>query len=96
MSSSATFTGSGFRLESLEQIGPATLRIKYTNDPLALDAAGATDALNPDNYSLAGPATNTISSVTAVTGDPQSFDLDTEAPLIGGSWSVSVSNVVAG
>lgn len=96
MSSSTTFVGSGFFLESLEQIGPATLRLKYSNDPLAVDSSGFTDALNPDNYTLSGPVTNTISAVVAVTGDTQSFDIETEATLTGGTWTIAVANVVEG
>jgi hypothetical protein len=50
MSSSVVFTGSGFSVETVTQTALATLRIRFSNDPKASDAADADDALNPANY----------------------------------------------
>lgn len=87
------FTGASFSLKQIVQNGPATLRVTFTNDPLASDPAGVNDGLNPANYALTGPSTNQIDEIQTVSADPQSVDLLLAAPLTDGLWTLAVSNV---
>src|SRR4051812_25564712 len=93
MPSSQVFIGASFTLELVAQTGPGTLRLVYTDDPLATSTVGVHDALNPANYTLTGPGSNTVASIRALGGDPQSFDLLLAAPLIPGAWTLAVANV---
>ena len=94
MSSTVSFTGSGFFVERATQIAPATVRVRYTQFPLAISPSGSYDALNKANYVISGPSINTITNVGAVYGDPQSYDLFLAAALGSGTYTVTVSNVV--
>jgi len=93
MPSSTTFTGASFALLSVSQQAPAALRLNFTDEPLQASSSGANDGLNPLNYSLSGPAINRVSSVQTIGGEPQSLYLILAAPLIPGTWEISVSNV---
>lgn len=88
---STPFTGSAFYLESVTQYALATVRVRYTQDPLAANPTGPNDALNPANYTLTGPAYNAIVSVGAVFGDPQSVDVFMAQPLAPGIWTLTVA-----
>ena len=88
------FPGSGFALEQVRQISVAALRVRYTQDPRALDPTHSDDGLNPNNYDLSGPDENFVVGVSSVDGDLQSLDLYLAAPLSVGSWTISVENVV--
>lgn len=89
-----SFPGSDFELESVRQLSVAALRVKFTQDPKALDAHALNDALNPDNYTLVGPNNNYVVGAATVDGDPQSIDVYLAAPLAIGIWSLHVANIV--
>lgn len=93
MPESGGFTGAGFSLESLTLPATATLRLKYTQDPLAASPSGAHDALNPTNYTITGPNTVVISVINGTSGSTQSVDIQLAAPLPTGTYTVSVANV---
>lgn len=80
------FTGSDFFFESVTQLSMATIRLKYSQDPLAIDPDGPHDALNVSLYSIGGPIVNAVTFASAVPDDPQSIDLTLAAPLILGTW----------
>src|SRR5216683_4165317 len=84
---------SPFFLQSITQLNPTILQLKYTIIPLLSNPFGINDALNPNNYSLIGPAANTIISVVPVASDPQSVFLTVTQPLINGFWVITASNV---
>jgi hypothetical protein len=89
---SSPFLGSDFRLETVNPIGLATVRVRFTQDPLLSD--GATGALNIDNYAVTGPVLNYVTGASQVLADPQAIDLYLAAPLEIGQWTLAVSNVV--
>ncbi len=89
-----TFSGAEFSLEAVRQISVAAVRVTYTQYPRALDEDDATDALNPENYTLTGPNENYVIGAATVDGDRQSIDLYLAAPLEVGAWEVSVENVI--
>lgn len=93
MAEMGSFTGAGFSLSSLSLPASATLRVHYTQDPLAASSAGVHDALNPANYSISGPSSVVISSINGTSGNTQSVDLQLSAPLATGTYTVTVSNV---
>ncbi len=93
MSIVTTFTSPGLSLESIVQISSDTFRLKFTYDPLLVSAAGANDALNPNNYTLSGPTTANISSVSIVGGDSASVFLITNVPLTTGTWTITAANI---
>lgn len=93
--STSSFVGAGLSVESVSQLALVTLRVKFTQDPLAVSSVGANDALNPANYSVS--STNLVGIVTgvgAVYGDPQSFDLFLAAPVTTGIWTVTASSAI--
>lgn len=91
--STGTFVGIALELESVAQHALATVRVKFTQDPLAASSAGAHDGLNPANYVLMGPGVAVVLNVGHVTGDPQSLDLFLAGSLLPGLWALTVSNV---
>lgn len=90
---SGSFIGAKFSLQSIAVAGAATLRLRFTNDPLTANPSGTHDALNVSNYTLTGPGVNTIKSVSVVSSDPQSVDLELAAPLTAGAWTVAAVNI---
>lgn len=88
----STFLGSAFSFESIVQIGASTIRLRYTQDPLATNPAGANDATNPANYDLSGPGPNSIVAISTVFGDPQAVDIALSVPLITGTWILTGHN----
>lgn len=86
------FSGADFRLQSVNPIGVATLRVRYTQDPKL--TAGSDGALNIANYTLTGPALNNITSANQISDDPQAIDLYLVAPLELGTWTLAIANVV--
>lgn len=95
MSSSITFVGIALELESVTQIALATIRVKFTQYPLAANPAGLYDALNPANYTLTGPGIGTIEFCNNVSGDPQSIDLFLTGPLAQGVWTLTASSNIS-
>lgn len=93
MSSSASFTGSGFALQSVTPTVPGTVRVRFTSDPIQASPVGANDGLNITNYTLTGPGLAIISSISVVSGDTQSLDLHLTAPLPTGIWTLAVANI---
>ena len=80
-------------VESIEQIGLTTIRVHFSLDPLTASTTGQHDALNPANYALSPPSTNSVDSVEVVSGDPKAVDLQLTEVLTAGPWTVTVSNV---
>ena len=70
------------------------VQVLYTSVPQASSPAGAHDALNPANYTLAGPSVVTITAVTQVGGNPLAYDLYISSAMDTGAWVVTVSNVL--
>lgn len=95
MSNSVNFTGADFSVQGLTVRGPATVRLRFTQDPLAIDSSASNDSLNPNNYSIVGPGQVVVTTVTQANEDPQSVDLTLSEVLVAGSWTVTVSNVVS-
>jgi hypothetical protein len=89
--STATFVGIALELESLTQIALATIRVRFTQDPLQSSPTGANDALNPLNWTLSGPGNNIVTGCNTVAGDTQSIDLFLAGPLATGTWTVTAS-----
>ena len=87
------FIGSDFSVESATPLGVAIVRLRYTQDPRKLSDGDPTDALTISNYVISGPSTNNVIGASEVYSDPQSVDLYFEAPLVVGSWTITVSNV---
>ncbi len=90
---SLSYYGSKFRLLEARQLDKATIRVRYSHDPIAISDLGINDALNPNNYSVSGASANDVLKVTAVVNDPQGFDLSVGANLTTGAWSLTVINV---
>lgn len=93
MPSSSSFSGAPLSVLSAEQVSASVLRVRYATDPLAASSVGVNDALNKANYAITGPAVLTITNIGVVGGDPQAVDITMSAPLVAGTWLVSVSNV---
>lgn len=93
MSTSLPFTGSSFSILSLSQVTSKSVRLTYTQDPLAVSSTGTNDALNKANYSINGPSQNSIESINTVIGNPQQVVLNFTNPLNAGIWTINVSNV---
>lgn len=93
MPTSGGFSGSTLFVKSVVAVNTTTVKIEFSQDPLAVSASGANDALNPANYALSGPGAITISVSTAVSGDPQSFYLTTSSPLLNGTWTLTAANI---
>lgn len=91
---SVTFTGAIFKVQSVVQTGPASLRVRFTQDPKHVTSAAGNDGLNPANYTLSGPLHNSVNKVVAASDDPQALDLYLAQPLAVGAWSLTVSGVV--
>jgi hypothetical protein len=67
--------------------------LSYTQAPDAINPATVTDALRPGNYALAGPSVAAIVDVLKI--NSTMFQLTLDAPLITGSYTITVSNVQA-
>ena len=78
---------------SASPIGPATVRVQFSAPPWMASTTGTHDALNPANYTFAGPSGSAeIWEIDPVSGDPTSVDIQTDA-LDVGAWSVKISNL---
>lgn len=88
------FLGPDFALESVTYVRFSTLRVKFTQDPKRVDAAAADDALNPENYTLLGPALTVISEIFPADDDPQAVDMVLAAPLELGRWTLQGSDAI--
>lgn len=93
MPASSNFTGSELFLESVIQIAPATLLVRFSQDPLLSNPGGANDGLNPSNYSLSGVNPVIVSSSTLVSADPQAVHLNLSTILLPGEWTLTVNNI---
>jgi hypothetical protein len=89
-----TFSGSGFRLESVSQTASTTVRVKFTQDPKVDNAGASDDALNPANYSLAGPIPVFVDSVEPALDDPQCVDLYLSTAVVPATWTVTASSAI--
>ena len=93
MTSTYIFLGAGFSVADASVVSPTVIRVGFNNAPKATNPAASDDGTNKANYSLSGPGPYSISSATAVIGNVLAIDLTLAAPLSGGSWTVTVSNV---
>jgi hypothetical protein len=91
---SITFVGIGLKLQSVTPVALATLRVRFTQPPLAANPAGANDALNIVNHLLAGPGAYQITNIAPVYSDAQAVDIFLSAPLAPGTWTLTVSSSV--
>lgn len=92
MSSSISFSGTGFDLQSVTVLNNgAVLRVRFSNDPLKASATGTNDALNTANYTLLGAGYVGINSVLSVGADPQAVDLVLSSKLSSGTWTLTAS-----
>lgn len=82
------FLGPDFALESVNYLRFSTLRVRFTQDPKRVDPAATDDALNPENYTLSGPALTVISEIFPADDDPQAVDMILAAPLELGRWNL--------
>ena len=89
----SVFSGSDFKLESVTQIALATIRVRYTNNPEAVNPSGAHDALNPALYTITGALPLVVTVAHTVAGDAQAIDLTLSAPLIAGTWLLSCGGI---
>jgi hypothetical protein len=84
----------GFSLLAVAQgTDSSTLLLSYTQAPNATNPATITDALRPGNYSLVGPSLSSITAVLALSSTM--FQLTLDAPLVNGSYTITVINVQA-
>lgn len=90
-----SFSSPSFKILAITYPRSGVVRVRFTFDPLAADADGGTDALNPANYVLTGSHLALPISVVAVGGDPQAVDIAINVPLATGTWRIAVSNVVS-
>ena len=84
-----------FGLIAAVKVSPRSLRAIFSDIPLAINPAGATDALNPANWSVTGPERTIISSLTRVTDNELAIDIHLNGALIAGSWSVNVTGLIS-
>ena len=85
------FTGASFVLQSVTALGAITLRVRFTQDPIASNSSGSNDALNTELYTLTGPGSYAFIDSAPVSGDPQAVDLFLADPLAIGVWSLTAS-----
>lgn len=93
MSSSIVFTGASFYVAAAQSQTARSVRVFFSNVPEASNPALSSDALNPANYTLAGPGSWSITGVAPVSGIPEAFDLQLANPLNLGTWTLTVANV---
>lgn len=91
MSTSISFTGSAFTVNNATQTAQNTVRVSFSQPPLASSAAGVNDSLNPNNYSLTGPSVTAVISVE-LTGTLE-VTLTLAAPLVAGLWTIVLTNI---
>lgn len=84
-----------FSLESVTVNTTTSVFVKFTEPVVALDPGGSTDAQNPNNYTLVGPAFYQINSVLPVSNDPNSVQITFKTPLVNGQWALFVANILA-
>lgn len=78
-----------FFLDHVVQLTATSIRATFSLAPLAVNPAGAHDALNVAFYTLTGPATNIILLSATVPGDPLSIDFTVTAPFVLGTWTLT-------
>jgi hypothetical protein len=71
-----------------------TLIVSFTKPPLAVSSMGATDALNPNNYSLTGVTSPAITAVVPLSTSMFSLALGTA--IQSGTYNLAVANVMSG
>lgn len=84
-----------FSLQSATPRDLNTVRATLTSAPKAIDPTESNDALNIANWSIVGPALNSVNNVTLVVGDPKSLDLHLARALVPGLWTATASNFVS-
>jgi hypothetical protein len=89
------FDGYGVRPEVRRVVSTeadlATVRVVYTKAVKQVSASNPDDALNPDNYSIAGASSVVVSSVATVS--PNIVDLTVGGQVAGGEYTLTVENV---
>src|SRR5271170_7994826 len=91
MPESISFTSTGFSLESVSVLGPASLGVRFTYAPLQSSPSGLNDALNVTNYALTGPSPVAIVSAATDPSDVQTIILTLSGPLASGTWMLAAS-----
>jgi hypothetical protein len=84
-----------FNVITAAQTTPNSIRVTFSAPVYASNPLGANDGLNARNYGLVGPEANGVTNITLVYGDATSLDVVTTYPLVVGTWTVTVNNVVA-
>lgn len=95
MSSSAVFIGTGFYVTGAQVRPGNVIRISFSSAPKVIDPTALNDALNPLNYTLSGPGPGSFAAARVVAGDILSVDLELQASLVAGAWSVNTIGVVS-
>ncbi len=91
MSTSISFTSSVFTVNNATQTSQNTVKVTFSQPPLSSSAAGINDSLNPNNYSLIGPAVTSVISVSSIGSVEVSLTL--AAPLVAGLWTITFNNL---
>jgi hypothetical protein len=85
-----------FSVASVTQLTLSTLKLTFTDAPLAYVATGTSDALNTQNYTISGgPAPLIVVQVIPFPDDPKSIKLYLSGQMAAGTWTVAVRNVIA-
>ena len=71
----------------------AVLQASFDQDPLQNSPLGSNDALNPLNWTLAGPGSVRVTGGSILSGSPNSVLLFLNVPLAVGAWTITVKNV---
>lgn len=82
-----------YSVNSVTQIGPATLRVTFSAPPLMADANGANDALNLSLYSLAGNGVIHVVQAVPVEDFGSLLDLTTDTAFPDGQWVLTIGDV---
>jgi hypothetical protein len=91
MPTTISFTGSGFLVTGVSQLTPDSIKLTFSQPPLATNPSGTNDSLNVSNYSVSGPAVNSILNISSFTSD--SVLITFASGLVAGNWTLIVSNV---
>lgn len=81
--------GGSFSILNAVQTGLTTIEVTFSEGPTASDPTGTNDALNPDNWTITGPALNAVQSVTLI--DTDTVQLNLYYPLKVGFWTAAGS-----
>lgn len=85
------FLGADFKVQSVQPVGLATLRVRFTLAP-QVDQVTYT-ALNIGAYTLTGPSLSHVTSVNAIVNDIYAVDVHLSQPLQIGAWNLGVTGI---